>query len=896
MDKKLLVLKRLDIYGILFIRYQNGGAIMSFVIKENRILERYIDDATEDIVIPEGVRIIGREVFACTHIKELKFPDSVHKIDYYAFNSSDICKIQLGSESQLELIMDSAFEDCKYLAEITIPASVTEIGYNAFQGCIGLEHVYFENGSKLKTICSGAFKGCKALKEIDLPNSITYIGKNAFEDCSNLEGMISIPDKCRIIDEGVFSGCFRISEINIPSELRWIEQFAFYGCASLRLISIPGNVETIGNSSFYRCDMLKEAYINNGVKAIGNCAFMYCRSLETVELPQSITYMGESSFEYCVSLTQLKLPNIRVIKDRMFRGCKLKHINIPNCICSIGKRSFESCVKLERIVFQNGLKRIEEAAFNACCQLKRITIPGSVETIEKYAFAACSKISEVTISQGVKEIRRFAFTMCFNLKRISLPSTLEHIEENVFDNDSELEEINLVGNSLYYESENGVLYRSKKEYLVRCPPKKKQIHVPYGVIGLSNDAFRECKLIEHISLPATLGILDAKSFSSCSNLECITVDDKNKSYCSVDGVLYSKDKTSLLFCPPRIKDISIPDSVKRIENDAFNGCSLLKSVVLPNGLEYIGHSAFRNCSNLASINIPASVTEFGGLAFDGTLWLKEQREKKPLVIVNDTIVDGKTCHGNVVISGASKIGELSFSRNMRNIKDLDAIISVLSNVSFSTQVKIIEKEAFKDCSTLLDSLIIPETILKIGYRAFEGCFRLKKVTIPENLLLTCGYNEWFYGDTGLTAIEVTHGQGGRMLYDSFEGAVYELDDNGKPTKLVICPPGKGEIYIPNGVKSIAENAFESCIDISELHLPTTLSFKDTAWYDKLCESKKHDGDVFIEGNNSEDYQYNKDHDSVVMVLETFFCTKDSEAYRFAKEHNINVEIDETENQ
>lgn len=833
---------------------------MGFVIKENT-LERYIEDGTENenVIIPEGVKIIGREAFACTHIKEVKFPDSVHKIDYYAFCSSNLREIQLGSAGQLELIMDSAFEENEYLAEITIPASVTEIGYNAFKGCACLEHVYFENGSKLKTICSGAFKGCKALKEIDLPDSVAYIGKECFEGCENLTGNVAVPKKCRIVDERTFNGCKRLSAI-----------------------IVPGNVEKIGRGAFGLCDGLKAVIINGGVKSIGSYAFQHCISLTSIVLPNSIIDIGAFAFENCVSLDHIDIPNISKIKQGAFYLSGLKTVVIPGSVRIIEKLAFKSCT-LESVVIQNGVATIEEASFEDCDSLKSINIPGSVESVGFASFADCGALSEVVVSEGVKTIERFAFANCSGLKKISLPGSLEYISANTFDGDIELEEITVEGYSPYYVSENGILYRSKKEYLVRCPPKKKQINVPHGVIGLSNDAFRECKLIEHISLPATLGILDTKSFSSCSNLESITVDEKNMSYCDVGGVLYNKEKTSLIFCPPRIKYISIPDSVRRIENNALEECSLLKSVVLPNGLEHIGHSAFKDCKSLTSVTIPDSVTEFGGFAFEGTTWLAVQQKESPIVIINDVIIDGTTCSGDINISGASRIGDLAFHN------------SAIKGVTFSQEVHTIGEGAFIGCRNL-EKLTIPESILEIGVRIFHDCTRLTVVTIPEDILYFGIPNGCFHNNYNLKDIEITHSNNKNIRYDSVDGAVYELDDNGKPTKLVICPPGKGEIYIPTGVKSIAENAFESCIDISELHLPTTLSFKDTAWYDKLCESKKHDGDIFIEGNNSEDYQYNKDHDIVVMVLETFFCSKDSEACRFAKEHNINVEIDETENQ
>lgn len=843
---------------------------MSYIVDGKKLVS-YVDDDQLDVVVPKGIETIGREAFEDSNVRSVSLPDSVRKIDYFAFSScKNLREIRFGCNTKL--ILDSAFERCQNLRTIDIPATVEEIGFNAFKDCSALETVSISSESSMKTICSGAFKGCSNLKHIDLPTSISYIGKECFKGCKNLTGTIVIPEKCRIVDKETFSECLRINAIVLPPSLKGIGAFAFFGCRGLSSITIPGSVKIIGSNAFHLCDGLETVIIQKGVQVIGNNAFLLCQSLENINIPDSIKDIGMYAFEYCRYLEHIELPFISKIRRGLFLSSGLRSIVIPESVTEIEKFAFSSCM-LESIVLHNGVKSIGEGAFRDCRLLTSIKIPRSVESIGFSVFADCDRLSEVVLAEGLKEIERFAFVNCTSLKRITLPGTLEFISPNSFDGDLELEEICVNGYSMYYTSKDGVLYRSKREYLVRCPPAKKEVTIPDTVIGFSNDAFRACRQIKNISIPASVGTLDTKSFSSCQNLEYITVDENNKSYCAVAGLLYNKEKTSLIFCPPKIKikEISIPDTVKRIEDHAFERCRLIRSVILPDGLEYIGHSAFRGCTDLVDIIIPESVSVFGGFAFEETAWLTVQRKENPMVIINHIIVDGRACSGDITIRDASRIGDLAFHN------------SAIKSITFSQEVHFIGDGAFTGCRKL-ERQILPESILEIGDKAFQKCSGLKKVTMHEDMLWLEDHNGWFDDDIRLSDIEVTH-SANRIKYDSVDGAVYELDDNGQPAELIICPPGKRELYIPKGVKSIAKNAFCSCVYFADLHLPDSLSFKNAVWYDKLCESKKKGGMLFVSKDEEE-------HGVELLIPVTFYCRNNSEAYLFAKENHINVVIEE----
>lgn len=107
--------------------------------------------------------------------------------------------------------------------------------------------------------------------------------------------------------------------------------------------------------------------------------------------------------------------------------------------------------------------------------------------------------------------------------------------------------------------------------------------------------------------------------------------------------------------------VEIPSGVTKIADRAFRNCSKLTSVKIPDSVTSIGEDAFCNCSELTSIEIPSSVTHIKGNPFVGTKWLSDKRGENPLVIVNNILIDGKACSGDVKIpDSVTSIGENAF--------------------------------------------------------------------------------------------------------------------------------------------------------------------------------------------------------------------------------------------
>jgi hypothetical protein len=132
--------------------------------------------------------------------------------------------------------------------------------------------------------------------------------------------------------------------------------------------------------------------------------------------------------------------------------------------------------------------------------------------------------------------------------------------------------------------------------------------IPDSETGIEGSAFSTSAGVTSISIPSTITEIGRRAFFSCSDLTSIDVAPDNPYYSSQEGVLYNKNKTTLVAFPSgKAGTFSIPSSVTSINNEAFKGCTKLTAVTIPESVTSIGYEAFANCSSLTSISLPNNV-------------------------------------------------------------------------------------------------------------------------------------------------------------------------------------------------------------------------------------------------------------------------------------------------
>jgi hypothetical protein len=160
-------------------------------------------------------------------------------------------------------IEDRAFEGCVDLVSVTIPDSVTKIGYGAFYHCESLTSITISNS--ITRIREDAFFGCESLTSINLPNSIKSIGDRTFFDCKTLRSII-IPSNLTIIGWGIFRNCYLLESITLSNSITCIAGGAFENCKSLKSITIPNSVTSIEWEAFLGCSSLTTINYNSSIQ------------------------------------------------------------------------------------------------------------------------------------------------------------------------------------------------------------------------------------------------------------------------------------------------------------------------------------------------------------------------------------------------------------------------------------------------------------------------------------------------------------------------------------------------------------------------------------------------------------------------------------------------------
>ena len=351
-----------------------------------------------------------------------------------------------------------------------------------------------------------------------------------------------------------------------------IGEEAFYGCWDLTRLTIPGSVTSIDKDAFCFCSSLTSVTIPDSVTSIGDSAFYGCESLTSVTIPDSVTSIGSCAFYGCASLTS---------------------VTIPDSVTSIGGSAFYGCTSLTSVTIPDSVTSIGDYAFYGCESLTSVAIPGSVTSIGWSAFYGCASLTSVTIPDSVTSIGNCAFASCTSLTGIWVAE----------------------GNSHYANDASGVLFNKDKTTLVQCPGAFAAYTIPNSVTSIGEYAFSLCTSLTSVTIPDSVTSIGSGAFSNCAALTGIWVTEGNSHYSSdASGVLFSKDKTTLVQCPGTLAACTIPDSVTSIVGYAFDGCTSLTNVTIPDSVTSIGYDAFSYCKSLTDVYYAGSEAQWKAIS------------------------------------------------------------------------------------------------------------------------------------------------------------------------------------------------------------------------------------------------------------------------------------------
>ena len=559
-------------------------------------------------------------------------------------------------------IANGAFRDCRNITSVVIPDSITSIGNSAFWHCSSLTSVKLPN--RLSSIGYNTFYDCDSLT-LEIPSSVTDIFHSSVSPFYGVPHII-LQEGTESIFPNMFNGCSTLQSIVVPSSVTNIGDYAFEYCSSLTSITIPSSVTNIGYRAFFGCDNLIRmidgvAYVNHWV--VG------CDSSATeVFIPSDACIANNAFTEYHRKLTSITvdanhaqcssidgvLYNKTQTEIIYVPKAKSSTMSIPSSVTSIGAGKFSGCHSLTSIEIPSGVTNIEYGAFAECycatvyCEVAskpngwadgwhssdcpvvwnyknndadedgkvytvvngmRFSIQDGVATVARQPLHIGENISipasivYKSVRYSVTSIEKQAFynrSIPHHLTSIEIPSSVTSIGYDAF-RDCPIEKATIP--TIAIESiKNSML---------------KKVSIISGT-SIGEDAFEGCDSLTSVNVPSSVTSIDDWVFYNCRSLASITVDANNSHYSSQDGILYNKAKTDIVWVPKAISgSVTIPSSVTRIGNGAFNDCRNLTSVEIQQGVTSIGGRAFGYCSSLTSIVIPDSVTNIEDSAFYG---------------------------------------------------------------------------------------------------------------------------------------------------------------------------------------------------------------------------------------------------------------------------------------
>ncbi len=679
--------------------------------------------ALANVTIPAYVTTIGESSFRNTGIANLTIPATVTEIGTYAFaeNTKLTAVTVTGSAAPaapaaeeeakaLTVLPAHVFEKCELLSSVTLPATVTGIGANAFDGCKTLSSFDFQH---ITDIGAYAFQGC-GFTEINFPAGIigttsygsaaSDIGDGAFQNNESLKKVdFTNATKLVVISKQLFNGCKQLATVTIPDTavIESIEADAFNG-TQISEITIPKTVNAIGNNAFKDCTKLTSVTLpeslvtrtsdySTATDGWGNATFAGCTNLSTVDLSKAtkITKIPKEAFSGCTSLQDITIPvGVTHINDNAFKNTGLKSFKSSTGIAytyaahGFGVGVFEGCASLTEIDLSASanLTELADEVFKGLTSLETLKLPNALQTIGDSVFEGCTKLKDFTFSTSLLTIGMNAFKDCTALTKLEFPN---------------------------------------------------------GTASIGNSAFEGCTHLATLSLPNSLADMSEAAFKGCTSLTKVTMPMLVANYAPASSSYYSSTGLGInLFegCT-QLKEVDFSGCtvVTHLSDALFKGCTMLDTVKFPSGLTYIGKGCFEGCTALTKLDLPDDVSSVDDYAFKGCTGLSTFKMPASLKdyekSTSTSYWDYKTDEGfgKGVFEGCTNLTSVDFSV----CKDL----------------KKFSDETFSGC-THLSTVTLSDAIESIGANAFNGCTALKSLVIPASV--TSIANDAFTGTTGLT--------------------------------------------------------------------------------------------------------------------------------------------------
>ncbi len=728
-----------------YILYITGsGAMYDYPDSNNRPWDSAV--SVVEINIGNGITHIGNRAFEdMGNVKKITIPSTVTSIG------------------------DGAFRDASCTAnQMVIPDSVTNLGYCAFNRfkCPSLVV-----GSGVTEIPEYAFAGIDTAS-ITLKGAVERVGNFAFE--GNITSGSSEPT-------GV------LTEIKAPNGIKHIGRMAFYNCTGLTDISnFISKAVTIGDQAFYGCTGITSLAFPDCTESIGNSAFSADTAIESISFGTGLNSIGLGSFQ--------GLP-------------KITEITIPDSVTKLGNSAFSGCSQLTTVYIGNGIVDLPTGCFSNSSRLSSVTLGSKVETIGYKAFGYTA-VSAITLPDATWKIVGEAFPAGV---KFTCSTPKEWYYASGVANGLALD----ITNSNYYNS-------NYKETIIRYSDQHHTHAGKAGrYIRWSVDEVEGILKFECDSCPTdTYDMYDYPDLYSvpwnqyAPKVKTVTFDDRithigsyvlSSSYEKCGRAYYGKEQYDY----EEVSSVTLPSSLKSIGAHAFEDNIGLTEVIIPEGVTEIGDYAFHYTgpnitSKIETISLPSSLKKIGNFAFQSNSKVKDFSLGTPEYI-------GDYAFYGLASSSTEGLASLSIPDSVKHIGTNAFYGANILSLEINPNADGLElcTFAFADMNNLTNVVMKDGTYLydsDSSYGVFSNCSKLESATLPSG----AGHRELFRG--------ILCNCGALKTVTSYDGKGLKSLGNG----MFECSSALTSVKLADGLTEIPYGCFHSCTSLSTLDIPDSV--------------------------------------------------------------------------
>ena len=473
---------------------------------------------------------------------------------------------------------------------------------------------------------------------------------------------------------------------------------------------------------------------------------------------------------------------------------------VPSTVTTIGfrGRNFAS-IDLSA----TSITAIPSYAFENCLQLTEVKLPNTLISIGYGAFKNCKKLTSLTIPEGVTSLGGYTFSGCAALLEVNLPSTLETMPSTVFDGCTKMERVNINPANTHFQTYTGVIYDGDMNIVFVPRGLSGDVTIPAGVTSIGT-YFASCENITSLTIGKDVTGITRNSLPNTgsfykASITRVDIHEDNPYFKSVDGCVYDKDVTTLIYVPAAKMGVyRMPDTVTSIgSSNVFNYLTGLYMIVLNDQIKGLNNASFSSSSYLKRIVNPGPSSITGGGSYSFTVYTSEEQ-------ITDVVDEN-----GFVYEDGTKVKLLGYMGTATDIVIPEGVVTINDEAFFGLPIT---------------SLTLSSTVVWIAGRICQNCTNLSSVTLNTSLRRIWEYA--FRGCTKLTSIEFGPNLS-VIASDAFSNS------------------GLTELVVPATVTSVYSNAFAGCKDLVSVVFVPAITVPDNPMINNILGSRVFDGCVSL---------------------------------------------------